>query len=128
MRIRGRHFRILQTQRIAAVGSGADAVGRTFLNDRYAHQGLACVVGYPAGDPAGVVLLQGVVIWGTGCMHDGRQRTEQRGQTTGAQHVFRRIRVIVLQVWLVKLVVGGLCPGIGLHGYAYFGLIKLLNI
>jgi hypothetical protein len=36
----------------------------------------------------GVVLLQGVVIWGTGCMHDGRQRTEQRGQTTGAQHVF----------------------------------------
>jgi len=45
------------------------------------------VVGGPAVDPAGVVLLQGVVISGTGCMRDGRQRTEQRGQTTGAQHV-----------------------------------------
>ena len=77
----------MQTQRIAAVGSGADTVGRTFLDDRYAHQRLARVVGYPAGDPAGVVLLQGVVISGTGCMRDGRQRTEQRGQTTGAQHV-----------------------------------------
>ena len=32
------------------------------------------------------------------------------------------------QLLEVKLVVGGLCPGIGLHGYAYFGLIKLLNI